>query len=182
MFSIELPQPWAHLLISGQVNCLPGLLVKPPREACGTRLNVIAKGVDWTAAQSLLSRYGFEYPDGKKYQPDTCSLWRQDNNGQRGSFKTQRHGRRWMKNPKYGISTELVVGFPAGELGSVQLSGWLIWENCNSSKPTGQYKAGKDQRSMKLHKIASGPICWVLRRPNLKTKKSEQTLRPMGIR
>lgn len=183
-FAVVVPQPWAHLLVTAQVNCIPGAAIKPPQDALGQRIAIVAEGTDHHAAQSFLDRFPHaEWPTLPAWTSGAYGLWRKNINEPPGKMRTVKKNdyteiREFVPNQKSFLSTLEFVKFPQGVVGSALLAGWLLWDG--GKKPSAQCKAPSVTGAMKIHKCAHGPLCWVFQRIT-KTKLSGGTkVRPFG--
>lgn len=183
-FAIHLPQPWAYLLVTGQVNCVPGSNTKPPKDAVGKRVAIVAEGPDLNVAQSLMVQFPqISYPTVKRPTKLSFGLWRPNLNEPPGKMKVTKRNewqevREFISNPKYGLSEVEHVEFSTGRIGSALLAGWLLWED-GSKKPTAQYKAPSLRKGrMRVHKVAHGPLTWIFQRVAKKPLLGGTQLRP----
>lgn len=184
-FVLVVPQPWAHWLLTGQINALPGCRRMPPQEACGERVGVVSDGVDWNATQRLLDRFpALTIPTCGSMDDGAHAVWLKRQNDSPGKWKNGRDSdwakdRHFVKNDAYGQSVLTFCRFRQGALGSALLAGWLWWE-LNEKKPSRQYKPpGARPGQMRLHRCAHGPYAWVLRRPSEADTIKGVELRPL---
>jgi hypothetical protein len=168
-FVLEVPQPLAHLIVTGQVDCWPGRFEKPPQAACGERIAVAAKGFSPALLHRLEEAQYFDYPVAKTGQVPTRTWWRKDRSRTRGKWRTIRGGREWVPDTQAFLSEAFSVVLPtSGVIGTTCLDGWLQMEG---RQVLAQYRPPGEHAAMRLSKIAAGPFCWVLRRSNQESRQ-----------
>ena len=159
--ALEVPQPFAWLIVTGQVDCFPGAPGKPPQEACGQRVSIVATALCRVTLRALEDHL-FAYPAPKSTEDPETGLWRRDPAQPLGRLKNEKGARVWVANPKANAKV-YPVKFPLGPVGTACLDGWLQMEG---RTVVAQYRPeGTPQSNIKLHRVALGPYCWVLRRP-----------------
>lgn len=182
-YALSIPQPWAHLIVTGQVNCIPGLQVKPPKESVGQRLAIIADGVDINLTQYLANQFPhFEFPTTEQWQQGVFGIWRKQMNEPIGRMRTVKKNEyqevtEFVPNPNYFLGTLERIQFQKGRVGSAILAGWAMWDG--GATPSSRYKAPEIKSAMKLHKCAHGPLTWVFQKPGKTKLQGGQPIKPM---